>query len=119
MALGRTHLPALGRELLAALAVLALLSLSFAHVPVAQAAQAAQPGPALASWCGGPPGPGSADAAPCPACRIGAGVDLPSPLPGVGPVDFPVTAVSYAAAADGLPPPAGRHAARARAPPAA
>ncbi len=69
----------MGRELLHALVVLALVFLSFAHAPVAAAS--AGPDTLTAaldmSYCGD-----SSDApkahAPCHACRIG-GVDLPLP----------------------------------------
>lgn len=109
----------MGREALAALAVLALLLTGFAHAPPLRAAAA--PGlavAAIADWCGKPLLPGSSDRAPCPACRIAAGADLPPPPPALI-VPARLLALGYDFAPSGLPPRAPRHDAWARAPPAA
>ena len=70
----------MGRELLHALVVLALVFLSFAHAPVA--ATSAGPDTLTAaldmSYCGDSPDDPGAHA-PCHACRIGGGADLPPP----------------------------------------
>jgi hypothetical protein len=67
-------------ELLRALCVLALFFLNFAHVPMSVAAPGA--GVLVAAvdtgFCGTPPADGQ-DHAPCHACRIGGGADLPPP----------------------------------------
>ena len=70
----------MGLDLARALVVLALLFLNFAHVPATGAA----PGPdilsaqATQSWCGDAPlGNTDTSHAPCHACRIGSGLDLP------------------------------------------
>ena len=89
-----------GQELLRALCVLALLFLNFVHAP---ASAETRLGPLLtaasdAGFCGDPLD-GSSDHAPCHACRIGGGADLPSPP--VTPCPSPVVAnISYSA--DGL-----------------
>lgn len=78
----------IGREALLALIVLALLFLNFGHQPV-QAASAWQ---VLGSdsFCGDPLSPSPADHAPCHACRIGSGADVP-PVPGaILPVVFAI-----------------------------
>jgi hypothetical protein len=70
----------IGEELLRALVVLALIFLSFAHTP----GVAAEAGPATLtaaldmSYCGDMPDDPRAHA-PCHACRIGGGADLPPP----------------------------------------
>jgi hypothetical protein len=68
-------------EVVRALCVLALLFLNFAHQP---APAAAAPGDVLTlaatqSFCGDPADEGKTAHAPCHACRIGAGADLPTP----------------------------------------
>lgn len=68
-------------EVVRALAVLALVCLNFAHAPLAAASTAGDVFAPLAatSFCGSP-ADDPADHAPCHACRIGGGADLP-PLP--------------------------------------
>jgi hypothetical protein len=71
----------MGIELLRAGLVLALLFLSFAHAPVSAAAG---PHDILTasvdmSWCGDSPAGDDTARAPCHACRLGAGADLPTP----------------------------------------
>jgi hypothetical protein len=88
-------------ELLRALCVLALFFLNFAHAPVSAAAPV---GPVLSAvadsgFCGTPPGDGGSDHAPCHACRIGGGADLPPPHALAVPA-FAVAVTSYAACAE-------------------
>ena len=70
----------IGIELMRALCVLALLFLSLAHAPLT--VPATGPGTLTAvveaSYCGDQPDDGKAHA-PCHACRIGGGADLPPP----------------------------------------
>ncbi len=71
----------IGSELARALVVLALVFLSFAHAPLAAAAPH---GPTLTatldmSFCGDVPAGDAKAHAPCHACRLGAGADLPAP----------------------------------------
>jgi hypothetical protein len=70
----------MGRELLHALVVLALIFLSFAHAPVSVAASGPDTLTAALdmSYCGDTPDNPKAHA-PCHACRIGGGADLPPP----------------------------------------
>ncbi|MFY8031493.1 MAG: hypothetical protein ACOVO5_06655 [Devosia sp.] len=68
-------------EVVRALCVLALLFLNFAHQPTPAAAT---PGDVLSlattqSFCGDPADDGKAAHAPCHACRIDGGADLPTP----------------------------------------
>jgi len=91
---------AMVREALLALLVLAVVFLNFGHGSVALAADGHVIVTSI-SVCGDPiPAPGDLDHAPCHACRIGNGADLPSPSTGAGPVAFIVQAVVYAAAFD-------------------
>ena len=71
----------MGIELLRACVVLALVFLSFAHTPVATAPGSHDVlGAAVdMSWCGDAPDDDGAAHAPCHACRLGAGADLPPP----------------------------------------
>lgn len=65
-------------ELLRASIVLALFFLNFAHVPVSAAPADVYVPLTLASICGDPLGDDRGQAhAPCHACRIGSGADLP------------------------------------------
>jgi hypothetical protein len=96
MGIGTRRL-AIGRETLLAALVLALVFLNFGHV-------APSLGNTLAygdgsSFCGDPLTPGDPHHAPCHACRIGAGADLP-PQPGC------IEPVSFAELAAGGPVPA-------------
>jgi hypothetical protein len=96
----RRHIAAeLLRDLAGALAVLALVFLSYAHQPVSLAAQQQTLSAAVtADFCGGVPDRQSH--APCHACRIGGGADLPPPcegllhLPAVAGPSFPPRAVA-------------------------
>lgn len=88
-------------ELVRALAVLALVFLSYAHAPLASTS--AGPAWSALSFCGDPvDGGDDRSHAPCHACRIGAGADLPPPC---GPilairseatVDYVATPASFA-----------------------
>lgn len=106
-------------EVLRAGVVLALFFLNFAHGPLSAAPADAFMPLSVASICGDPIGDERNQAhAPCHACRIGAGADLPPPCPLTEPA-FTAASITYA----GLAVPAVRAAARltaeARAPPAA
>lgn len=70
----------IGAELVRALAVLALVFLSYGHQPVAVASthHDTLTAAVTADFCGGVPADGQTHAA-CHACRIGAGADLPPP----------------------------------------
>ena len=87
----------MGIEVLRAFVVLALMFLSFAHAPVT----AADAGPAVLtaaldmSYCGDLPDDPKAHA-PCHACRIGGGADLPPPCAIAIPVAV-VTSVAWGA----------------------
>lgn len=67
-------------EALRAMLVLALVFLSFAHTPVGAsvAHQDVLTAAVDASWCGDAPDGDGKGHAPCHACRIGAGADLPA-----------------------------------------
>jgi hypothetical protein len=67
----------MGREALLALLVLALVFLNFGHA-APSLASAYQPA-GESSFCGDPAVPGDVRHAPCHACRIGGGADLPPP----------------------------------------
>jgi len=94
-------------ELVRALAVLALVFLSFGHQPAAALAQDHDVLTAAvsANWCGD--APADTSHAPCHACRIGGGADLPPPcgglvhLPTVAEPAFP----DFAAVAQVVAPP--------------
>lgn len=77
-------------DLVRALAVLALVFLSFGHQPSIGLAQdhEALSAAVSASWCGD--APADTTHAPCHACRIGSGADLPPP--GEGLVRLPLVA---------------------------
>lgn len=71
----------IGREMIKALAVLALIFLSFAHQPITiSLATDGDSGWTLAdlSYCGAPPGEDGGGHLPCHACRVG-GAALPPP----------------------------------------
>jgi hypothetical protein len=78
---GSRHIAA---ELIRALAVLALVFLSYGHQPVAGASPHHNTLTAAVTtdFCGGVPADGQTHA-PCHACRIGAGADLPPPCGGL------------------------------------
>lgn len=78
---GKSHIAA---DLVRALAVLALVFLSYAHQPVGTVApeQDVLTVAVTASFCGDLPDDGKAHA-PCHACRIGGGADLPPPCEGL------------------------------------
>ena len=79
MALNR-HIAA---ELVRALAVLALVFLSFGHQPAVAVAHDHEvlTAAVTSSWCGD--SPVDTTHAPCHACRIGGGADLPPPCGGI------------------------------------
>lgn len=66
-------------EVIRALAVLALVFFNFAHAPMAAGAPADPAWTAFDSFCGDAPDGGDSGPAPCHACRIGGGADLPAP----------------------------------------
>jgi hypothetical protein len=106
-------------ESLRASVVLALFFLNFANVPLSAAPADAFMPLSLASICGDPIGDERNQThAPCHACRIGAGADLPPVCPLVEPA-FAVADVSYDNIAVAFAPIAPRLTAEARAPPAA
>jgi hypothetical protein len=82
----------MGIETLRALVVLALVFLSFAHTPPGAGAGSHDVLTAAidASWCGDAPDGDGKGHAPCHACRIGGGADLPPPCN----VPLPVTVVA-------------------------
>jgi hypothetical protein len=106
----RTYL----REMLLALAVIALIFLNFGHVEVTASGQV-QVTPD--SWCGDPLAPNGDAHAPCHACRVD-GAALPPPPVGADAVCFGVTAVSYAALPNGPAAPPAQRSAQPRGPPA-
>lgn len=83
------------REALLALLVLSLSFLSFAHQAIALPG-----GDTVASvadgWCGAPLGSDDTRHAPCHACRIGQGADLPAPPCDAAAVVFAAETVFYA-----------------------
>jgi len=87
----------MGRELLHALVVLALIFLSFAHAPLAAETTGQDTLTAALdmSYCGDTPDDPKAHA-PCHACRIGGGADLPPPCDIAVPVAV-VADVAYGA----------------------
>ena len=105
--------------MLRALCVLALIFLSFGHAPVT----AATAGPDVLtaaldmSYCGDLPDDPRAHA-PCHACRIGGGADLPPPCEIALPVAV-VADVAYGAMPALNPPAAPIHSFNARGPPTA
>ena len=109
-----------GIEVLRALCVLALIFLSFAHTPVT----AATAGPDVLtaaldmSYCGDLPDDPKAHA-PCHACRIGGGADLPPPCDIALPVAVVVASVAYGATPSLSLPAAPIHSFNARGPPIA
>lgn len=72
-------------DIVRALAVLALVFLSYAHQPIGAVASSPQDvltAAVTTSFCGGVPDDGKSHA-PCHACRIGGGADLPPPCGGL------------------------------------
>jgi hypothetical protein len=85
---------AYAREILLAAVVVALTFINYGHVAVSASGDfRVTPD----SWCGDPLAPGSAAHAPCHACRIGAGADLPPPPACIEPVIFVAVPVVYVA----------------------
>jgi hypothetical protein len=81
------------RETLLALLVIALTFLNFGHVAVSASGEfTITPD----NWCGDPLAPGGLDHAPCHACRIGTGADLPPPPAAIEPITFVATTIAYA-----------------------
>jgi hypothetical protein len=80
------------REIILAAVVVALTFLNYGHVAVSASGDfRATPD----SWCGDPLAPGSAEHAPCHACRIGNGADLPPPPACIEPVTFVALPVAF------------------------
>lgn len=86
---------AYAREIVLALAVLALTFLNYGHVSVSASGDL-QVTPD--SWCGSPLAPDDIAHAPCHACRVD-GAALPPPPACVEPVAFAVVPVAYVAPA--------------------
>lgn len=86
------HRWAYAREMLLALAVIALTFLNFGHVSVTASGDL-QVTPD--SWCGSPLAPDGIAHAPCHACRVD-GAALPPPPACVEPVAFAAIPVAYA-----------------------
>jgi hypothetical protein len=83
VAISRHIAAELARDIASALAVLALVFLSYAHQPVSVAPhQDLLTAAVTADFCGGVP-VGEQTHAPCHACRIGGGADLPPPCGGL------------------------------------
>ena len=82
-------------ETLLALLVLSLSFVNFGHTNAVLAA-GGRVVITTTSFCGNPFLPAAGDHAPCPACAIGAGADLPPAPCMVAPVAFAVTPVAYA-----------------------
>jgi hypothetical protein len=107
-------------EVVRALCVMALVFLNFGHAPLAAPLSAA---PALsavadASFCGDPLDDQHQDHAPCHACRIGGGADLPPAPCAVEPAHGLVLPVRYAPDRHAIVLRAGWRASAQRAPPA-
>ncbi len=85
---------AYAREIILALAVLALTFLNYGHVTVTASGDFQITSD---SWCGDPIAPSSSDHAPCHACRVGSDADLPPPSGCIEPVAFAVAPVAYLA----------------------
>jgi hypothetical protein len=80
------------REFIFATVVIALTFLNYGHVAISASGDfRVTPD----SWCGDPVAPGSADHAPCNACRIGHGADIPQPPGAITPVTFRAVLVAY------------------------
>jgi hypothetical protein len=95
---GVNHWRTITIELVRALGVLALVFLCFVHAP---APVSAAPGfdyasVTSASFCGAPDDPGSPGHAPCHACRIFTGLDLPPAPCSAQPAYQAVLAIAYA-----------------------
>jgi hypothetical protein len=84
---------AYAREIVLALAVLALTFLNYGHVSVSASGDV-QVTPD--SWCGSPLAPDDIAHAPCHACRVD-GAALPPPTACVEPVAFAAVLVAYVA----------------------
>jgi hypothetical protein len=106
------------RETLLALLVLAIVFLNFGHQNLAFAGDGHIVS-AASAFCGDPIHPNDAGHAPCHACRIGAGADLPPAPCAVEPASFVATASVYATMAVDAEVAPFRLAASPRAPPAA
>jgi hypothetical protein len=103
-------------QVLLGLLTLALFFLNFGHSAYAFAPDGHAPVSAT-SVCGDPLTPMDGDHAPCHACRIGNGADLPAPPLDAVPVAFAVAPVVYAAPVAGLEATPLLIIARSRAPP--
>jgi hypothetical protein len=104
-------------EIVRALCVLALIFLSFGHAPQVAADQAsAVTAFGALSMCGDLPGDALGHA-PCHACRIGAGADLPPPPETCARVALPVHSDFVALRLDVPVLNVSRHSGRPRAPP--
>ena len=82
-------------ELVRALAVLALVFLNFAHAPLASPVVGEGWAAVGSSFCGTAPDTNEQAHAPCHACRIGSGADLPA-APVCGAVQRITDIVSFA-----------------------
>jgi hypothetical protein len=107
---------AYAREVVLALVVIALTFLNYGHVAVTASGDF-QITPD--SWCGDPLAPGSSDHAPCHACRVGSGADLPPPPVCIEPVAFVAMVVTYPAPVRAFELPLRARPAQPRGPPSA
>lgn len=114
---------AFSRDLVRALLVLALVFFNFAHVPASERTAYAAgltayllPASAAVLDCGG--SRDDIDHAPCHACRIGGGADLP-PIPCAACILRIASTIAYPALSGGFSPHRQRPAATPRAPPIA
>jgi hypothetical protein len=115
MLTGRISSRPLLRDTLLALLTVALIFLNFGHAAVSASGDfRITPD----SWCGDPLLPNSTDHAPCHACRIGGGADLPPPPASVEWVAFVVLEVSYFAPVAAMDVPVHARPAQPRGPPA-
>lgn len=108
----------MARETLLALLVLAVVFLNFGHQNFAFAGDGSIVTEASA-FCGDPIHPNDAGHAPCHACRIGGGADLPPAPCAVEPAIFVTAAIVYARITTAAEVAPFRLAANPRAPPAA
>lgn len=86
------------QDVVSALCVMALIFLNFGHAPIAVQLPVAIALPVVADtgFCGDPVDDRHQDYAPCYACRIGGGADLPPPPCTIEPVQGRALPVHYA-----------------------
>ena len=102
------------REIILAVLVIALTFLNYGHVAVSASGDLRV---TADSWCGDPLAPDSGDHAPCHACRVGQGADLPPPPACVEPVAVVAAPVAYVAPVGAIALPLRARPAQPRGPP--